>query len=106
MRLSCRLGSVLPFLVILFFLLTLALLPRKDDPLPVEPEVKKPARSRSKPLDLFTHFKTKLKLPEPGVLERQPSRETTEIIVPNDRIVVMAKLSFEPTDWVPGDLSE
>lgn len=36
----------------------------------------------------------------------RPLYETTPIIVPNDRVIVMAKLSTEDTSWVSNDLAE
>lgn len=40
------------------------------------------------------------------VFEKKPVYETTPIIVPNDRTLVMAKLSWEDTSWVSNDLNE
>lgn len=36
----------------------------------------------------------------------KPSREKTEIVVPNDRIIVMAKLKDVDTNWVGAELAE
>ena len=40
------------------------------------------------------------------VFDKKPVYETTPIIVPNDRTLVMAKLSYEDTSWVGNDLNE
>lgn len=40
------------------------------------------------------------------VLSKKPEYETTPIIVPNDRTIVMAKMSWEDTSWVSNDLNE
>lgn len=40
------------------------------------------------------------------VLSKKPKYETTPIIVPNDRTIVMAKMSWEDTSWVSNDLAE
>ena len=40
------------------------------------------------------------------VFDKKPVYETTPIIVPNDRTLVMAKLSHEDTSWVGNDLNE
>lgn len=105
MPLSCRVGTVLlPLLLVL--LLTLVLLSYHHNSLPDDSRLPRPARSESMSLDVFTHIKTKLKLPESRILDFKPSRETTQILVPNDKIIVMARLSEENTDWVSGDLAE
>lgn len=39
-------------------------------------------------------------------LGSRPVYETTPIIVPNDRVIVMAKLAAEDTAWVSNDLAE
>ncbi|PWY75430.1 hypothetical protein BO70DRAFT_318780 [Aspergillus heteromorphus CBS 117.55] len=39
-------------------------------------------------------------------LASRPVYETTPIIVPNDRVIVMAKLASEDTSWVSSDLNE
>jgi hypothetical protein len=47
--------------------------------------------------------------PVPAVEEPLPIKQTyeiTPIIVPNDRVIVMAKLSKEDTSWVSTDLNE
>lgn len=105
MRLSYRVGTILlPLLLIL--LLTLLLLSYHHNSLPHDSRLPRPARSESTPPDVFTHIKTKLKLPESRILDFKPSRKTTQILVPNDKIIVMARLSEENTDWVSGDLTE
>ena len=50
-----------------------------------------------------------LRKTKPGdrkVLSKKPAYETTPIIVPNDRTIVMAKMSWEDTSWVSNDLNE
>ncbi|PLB44894.1 hypothetical protein P170DRAFT_440099 [Aspergillus steynii IBT 23096] len=42
----------------------------------------------------------------PPVKIAQPTYETTPIIVPNDRVIVMAKLAAEDTSWVSNELAE
>lgn len=42
----------------------------------------------------------------PPVKIAQPIYETTPIIVPNDRVIVMAKLAAEDTAWVSNELAE
>lgn len=47
--------------------------------------------------------------PDTAVAETIPIKQTyeiTPIIVPNDRVIVMAKLSSEDTSWVSTDLNE
>lgn len=57
--------------------------------------------------------------PDPSELEKWKSRwpqgesgvrpqhyDTSEIVVPNDRIIVMARKSNEDTSWVSADLAE
>lgn len=103
MRLSYRLGSLAALLLLSLFLLNHHL-----DHLPhgSRSPFWKSSRATTKPPDVYTHRKTKLKFPDSSLLRIQPSRETTEIIVPNDRIIVMARLSSEDTSWVSADLTE
>lgn len=103
MRLSYRLGSLLLVALVAVFLLS-----RNVDSLhlPNDKPLQKPSKPDSRPRDIFTHFKTKLRLPQSRILGMRPSRETTEIVVPNDRIIVMARLAAEDVGWVSGDLTE
>lgn len=40
------------------------------------------------------------------VWNKKPMYETTPITIPNDRVIVMARLSHEDTSWVRNDLGE
>lgn len=40
------------------------------------------------------------------VLEKKPAYQTTPITVPNDRVIVMAKMSYEDTSWVGEELAK
>lgn len=40
------------------------------------------------------------------VLNKKPLYETTPIIVPNDRVIVMARMSHEDTSWVRNELAK
>jgi hypothetical protein len=101
MRLSYRLGSLLLLALFAVFLLS-----RNVGSLPNDKPLQKPSKPASRPRDIFTHIKTKLRLPQSRILGMRPSRETTEIVVPNDRIIVMARLAAEDVGWVSGDLTE
>lgn len=40
------------------------------------------------------------------VLEKKPVYKTTPITIPNDRVIVMAKMSYEDTSWVGEELAK
>lgn len=47
-----------------------------------------------------------MNIPNSSLLNMKPSRETTQIVVPNDRIIVMAKTKGVDTNWVGVELAE
>lgn len=103
MRLSYRVASATLLLLLAFFLVKYHLDSLRNGSLR---PFWKPAKAQ-RPPDVYTHIKTKLNLPESSLLlKSQLSLETTEIVVPNDRILVMAKLAAEDTNWVGTDLAE
>ncbi|KAL5341020.1 hypothetical protein BJX70DRAFT_85524 [Aspergillus crustosus] len=59
--------------------------------------------SRPDPAELAS-WKSRWSIGESGVLPQ--TYDTTPIVVPNDRIIVMAKLSTEDTNWVSAELGE
>lgn len=101
MRLSFRLASLALVLLVSLFLLS-----RHLDSLPHSSIARSSRAGAAKSRHVLTTLKTKLNFPESSVLKIQPSRETTDIFVPNDHIVVMARLASEDVDWVSGDLAE
>lgn len=103
MRLSYRVASAALLVVLVFFLIKYHLDSLHNESLR---PFWKPAPVQ-RPPDVFTHIRTKIKLPSSALrLSTQHNLETTEIIVPNDRILVMAKLAADDTNWVGTDLAE
>lgn len=61
----------------------------------IKPEEKGAGRPDTKPLSSNRK-----------VWNKKPMYETTPITIPNDRVIVMARLKHEDTSWVRNDLGE
>lgn len=101
MRLSYRIGAAGLLITSIFLLIRL---------FDLAPQVRRPRTlwsfnvgSRPDSSEIAS-WKSKWSKSESGVSPQH--YETTPIVVPNDRIIVMAKLSTEDTNWVSADLTE
>ncbi|KAL4977676.1 hypothetical protein BDW66DRAFT_158761 [Aspergillus desertorum] len=101
MRLSYRIGAG-ALLVTLVFLLGRLFSFGAQVPRPRTPWVFN-VGSRPDPAELAS-WKSRWSTAESGVAPQ--NYDSTPIIVPNDRIIVMAKLAAEDTNWVSADLTD
>lgn len=101
MRLSYRIGAA-ALLVTLVFLVGRLFNFGSQVPRPRTPWVFN-VGSRPDPTELAS-WKSRWSTAESGV--NPQNYDSTPIIVPNDRIIVMAKLAAEDTNWVSADLTE
>ncbi|KKK18104.1 hypothetical protein P175DRAFT_0502484 [Aspergillus ochraceoroseus IBT 24754] len=101
MRVSHRIGAA-ALLIILIFLIKRHLDSTTDAPRPKTLwNYNVGSKSDNSEFDLW---KSKWSASEAGVSRQE--YETTPIVVPNDRVIVMARLSTEDTNWVSADLAD
>ncbi|EAW13505.1 DUF3431 domain-containing protein [Aspergillus clavatus NRRL 1] len=108
MRLSYRVGSA-ALLILTFFLIKRHLNTIQDDSLvqSLWQFTNVPEESLPEPVVTpASHQEMIYATPTAGKEPSTPTFETTPIIVPNDRVIVIAKLSREDTAWVGIDLGE